>query len=776
MYTAVTVIGLSLALGASLLILSFVNFQLSYERCHSRAQQIYRVGGTWQQDDLIIYLKTTMYPLGSAMVTSLPEVEKQVRIQQLKNLTVKTDYNREYPASKFLLADPEVFDIFTVPLVLGNPQTVLCQPQSVVISEKVSRHLFGNDNPLGKTLTIRDTVALTVSAVMADLPLNTQIHTDFLASFSTLKMLGEDLNSWGQKGSFKAYTYVLLAAGASPDRVAEKIPGLLTAPFGVEARKYSLQLQPLRDIYFHSLPGEDLGPHGSLTDIYLLIGISLLILFMASFNYINLSTARMFHRYREIFVRTAVGASCRQLIVQFLAESVLLVSLSMILGLAFYEISIPYLESYIGQSLDIGLKNNVFIWLAAPVLVFTVGVLSGSYPAVVLSRLQPKGFFRDRLPVGPGKSKLRRTMIVIQSVIAIGLIGFTVGIQQQLNLARTMDLGFNPNNVRLFRFEDDTTPAQKERLKQDFQSLGLTETTLAFSAPGESMFRGTLARLKENDKNDMIFLNTFAGDSDFCSTFDLRLQAGHWLTDDAVADMPGAVLINEATAKMLKLEDPIGAELVSTSNASYTVVGVVKDFLALSLHNKVMPSIITSSTKSSWLLAVRLPEDGQKAMLGKMRDAWQGVFPDVPFESQLLSDVMADSYAEDRRLMSLFSVSSGLSIFIACLGLLGLVTFMVERRTREIGIRKCIGASVTSIVRLVTGEFVILVAVSGVLAWPVTRYAVNRWLESFVYRIEYNWFTYALVVLVILALFLGTVGFRVIKAALTNPVDVLRCE
>ncbi|MBN1213158.1 MAG: ABC transporter permease [candidate division Zixibacteria bacterium] len=776
LYTAITVIGLSLALGSSLLILSYVNYELSFEKCHDKADRIYRIGGTWQQDDFIIYLKAVMYPLGPEMKEVLSEVEEQVRFCQLKNVIVKTDHGCELKGSKFLLADPEIFEVFTIPLIQGSAQTALSQPLSVVISRKISKNLFGESDPLGKTITIRDSILLTVTGVMSDIPLNTQIHTDFLASFATLKTLGADLDSWGNAHSRDAYTYILLVEGANPDKVDEKLPGLLAVPLGENANNYTLHLQPLRDIYFHSTLGDDLGPTGSLTDIYLLIGISLLIMFMACFNYVNLSTARIFHRYLEIFVRTAVGANRRQLLVQFLAESVLLVGISMVLGLAIYEISIPYLEAYIGQSLDIGLKNNVFIWLAAPILVFSVGVLAGSYPAVVLSRLGSKGFIRNHPPSVSGKSKLRRAIIVIQAGIAICLIGFTVGIQRQLDLAGTMDLGFNPDNIRLFEFDRGATQAQKEILKREYQGLGLTEATLAASAPGESVFRGMCVHLKGEDKSNIIFLNTFTGDADFCSTFSLRLKSGRWLSDETAVDIPGAVLINETTAELLGLEDPIGAELISTGKESYTVIGVVEDFLALSLHSKVMPSIITGSLKSGELLAVRLPEDGQGIMMQKMQDTWKEIFPDSPFESRLLNDVMADCYSKEQKLMSLFSVSSGLSIFIACLGLFGLVTFMVERRIKEIGIRKCIGATVISIVSLITSEFILLIMIAGVIAWPVTKYAVNRWLENFIYRIEYGWFTFVLVVLAILILFLSTVSIQVIKAATTNPVDVLRCE
>ncbi|UCG61138.1 MAG: ABC transporter permease, partial [Candidatus Zixiibacteriota bacterium] len=294
-------------------------------------------------------------------------------------------------------------------------------------------------------------------------------------------------------------------------------------------------------------------------------------------------------------------------------------------------------------------------------------------------------------------------------------------------------------------------------------------------APGESVFRGTVAYPAGHSESEAQFLNTFMGDAEFGSTFGLKLVSGHSLNDEAVANMPGAVLINQTAAERLGLKEPIGAEL-SSSRGSLRVVGVVRDFLALSLHNEVMPSIITCSSTSDRLLAVRLPENQQAAMMQRMRDIWAGVFPGTSFDCRPLGEVMADCYTEEQKLVSLFSLASGLAIVIACLGLLGLVSFTVERRTKEIGIRKSIGASVTSITRLLTGEFVVLVAVAGLVAWPLTNYAVNRWLENFVYRAEYGLSTYALVVSGVLILSLCTVGIQVIRAATANPVDALRHE
>jgi putative ABC transport system permease protein len=775
MYVAITAIGLSLALAASLLILSFVNFELSFEKCHENSPRIYRVGGNWTQADLIVFLTSTMYPLGPALKDALPEVQEQVRLHRFEDVVVKTHRDREFRVPRFLMADPAIFGVFSIPLIYGDSQSVLSEPSSVVISERISKDLFAGNNPLGETITIRDSVVLTVTGVMEDMPLNTQLRTDFLASFSTLAKMGEDLYAWPEGSSSDAYTYLLLAGGTRPESVDEKLPDILAGHLGEGASNYHLHLQPLEDLYLNSHLGDELGPTGSMRDVYLFAGISLLLILMACFNYVNLSTSRVYHRHREIVVRSTAGASKSQLFAQFLSESVLVTSFSMVIGLVFYELSVPYLEAYVGKSLDVSLSSNVFVWLAAPILVFLVGVLSGSYPAAMLLRLRPKGVISSRPLTGSGKSKLRRSLVILQAFIAIGLVGFTAGIQRQLSFVESYDYGFNPHNVWLVEFDQEATPEQKQRLKYELQSVGLADVTLAASAPGESVFRGTMAYPAGHSESEAQFLNTFTGDAEFGSTFGIKLISGHTLTDEAVANMPGAVLINETAAARLGLKEPIGAEL-STWTGSLRVVGVVKDFLALSLHNEVVPSIITSSSTSSRLLAVRLPQNQQAAMMPRMRDIWAGVFPNTSFDCRPLREVMADCYMDEQKLISLFSLASGLAIVIACLGLLGLVSFTVERRTKEIGIRKSIGASVTSITRLLTGEFVVLVLVAGLIAWPLTKYAVTRWLENFVYRTEYELSTYVLVVSGVLILSLCTIGIQVIRAATANPVDALRHE
>ena len=344
-----------------------------------------------------------------------------------------------------------------------------------------------------------------------------------------------------------------------------------------------------------------------------------------------------------------------------------------------------------------------------------------------------------------------------------------------MNFIKTYDYGFEPDNIGLVEFEQDVTQDQKERLKREFTRAGVAKATLATNAPGESLFRGTIVYPAGRDKSEAKFLSTFTGDADFGSTFGLRLVRGHWLSEETIANMPGAVLINESAADQLGLENPIGAEL-SSSSGPLKVVGVVKDFLALSLHNEIMPSIITRSSTSGRLLAVRLPEDEQTAMMQRMQNIWTGFFPSTIFTCRPLAEVMDDCYSEEQKLIRLFSLSSGLAIIIACLGLLGLVSYTVERRTKEIGIRKSIGASVTSIIKLLTGEFVVLVAVAGLIAWPFTKYAVTRWLENFVYRIEYGWTIYVPVVAMVLILSFCTVGIQIVKTARANPVDALRHE
>jgi len=775
MYVAITVFGMSIALGASLLILSYADYELGFERCHDNAERIYRIGGDRTKGDMINYMASTMFPLGPALKEAIPGVEEQVRLRRFSDVIVRSDGNIEFNEPKFLLADPSVFSVFTIPLIRGDSLSALRRPFSVVISERAGKTLFAGIDPLGKTIVIRDTVLLTVTGVMENLPTNTRIHTDFIASLATLESMGENLNEWNDHGTFDAHTFVLLSGKVNPESIDTELRDILALHVTDESLTYNLQTQSLKSLYFTSHLSDELGPSGSINDVYLFIGIGLLLLLMACFNYVNLSTARIFHRRPELLARSMAGANRRQLFAQFLSESVLLTSISMVIGLVFYELSIPYLEAYVGKSLEFGLSNNLFVWLTAPILVFVVGIVAGSYPAIIMIRQWPGGVFSRHLTTGSGKSKLRRVLVIVQAFIAIGLAGFTVGVQQQMHFIDNFDYGFDPRNVWLFEFDDDATSGQKEIMKRECEALGLTNATLAVSAPGESIVWITTAYPAGQSEDAYKVLNTFTGDGDFCSTFDFELVGGNWLTDNAVADRNNIILINETAVKQLGLKDPIGVEL-TTSRGPRTVVGVVKDFYPHSLHNAVLPCMITANVSYSRILAVKVPDGATGSTMSEMKNIWGRIFPKTAFQGRLLTDIMGEGYAKEKKFMSLCYIASVLAILIAVFGLLGLISFIMERRVREIGIRKCLGASLTSVVKLLTGEFVVLVIVAGLMVWPLTEYSVSRWLETYAYRTEFGWLSFMLVVISAMILAFLTIGFKVLKTATTNPTDVLRVE
>ncbi len=775
MYVAIIAIGMSIALGASLLILSYAHHELSFESSHANAGRVYRIGGERIRGDRIDFMTTTVFPLGPSLKARVPGVEEQVRLCNLGDVTVRMDGLSELHESKFLLTDQSVFSVFSIPLTQGDVRTVLSRPHSVVISERADRALFGEGDPLGQTVTIRDSVILTVTGVMKDLPNTTRIHTDFLASLSTLESMGQNLNLWSDQGTFDAHTFVLLSEGVAPETVDSLLPGLLVSHLGEEASQFSLRTQRLKDLYFDSHFSDELGPSGSLNNVYLLIGVALLLVVMACLNYVNLSTARVFHRRRELLARSISGANRMQLAMQFLAESVILTSISMVAGLVLYELSIPYLEAYIGKSLGVSLSESLVVWLAAPALVFIVGVVAGSYPAIALVRLWPAGVVSRRFSSGSGKANLRRTLVIVQAVIAIGAAGFTVGVQQQLNFIEHFDHGFLPDDIWLFEFDDAATQGQKEILTRELESLGLPRRSLAVNAPGESIMRITTAYPVGEDESSRQGLSTFTGDEEFCRTFGVDLVRGHWLSDEVVADRRDVALLNQTAVELLGLTDPIGAEL-TTSRGPFTVVGVVKDFCALSLHSDVLPTIITGSSSRWRVLAVDIPDDAPQSTISKIEGIWAGISPHTSLTCRSLVEIMDKSYVQERKFVSLCYISTGLAILIAMLGLLGLISFILERRVREVGIRKSLGAPVMSIVKLLAGEFVVLVLVAGVAAWPLTRYAVSAWLDSYAYRIEYGWLTYSIVVASALVVSLLIVGTKVIRTANTNPADVLRVE
>ncbi len=775
LYTAINLLGLAIGLAACLLIIGYINNELSFENCHQNKERIYRIDGMYSLGNAQVSMASIMPAVGSAVREAYPKIERAVRIRRLWTVPMEFTDNGISEEREGLAAEPDLLRIFTLPLKEGNPQTALEAPFSVIISEELAKLHFGNQSALGRTIRARDEFDFQITGVFKKIPANTQLRTDFVISYSTLEKIGMDTKSWTEL--FQDYTYVLLREGANPIEIEEKIPPLLRQNLDEDkAKNYILQLQPLKRIYLHSNLSYELPPSGDPVYLYVFGCVAFLILLIACVNFINLSTARVSHRLREVGVRKVLGALRSQLVRQFLSESILLTVVAMVFGIALFEMAKPHLEAFIRHQLEINILGDPVLLLAMFVMIVIVGVLSGSYPALVLARLQPFFILRGEILGTRSRSFLRRILVAFQFVIAIALLCVTFAVYKQINFALTSDLGFDNRNILLIDAEEGVSPEKQDLIKNEILRAGLASSvTVTDCAPGEP--RHNLYGLRPQDKldEDPAFLHGMRVDPDYLSTFGIELVKGRNFSSESSADAGKSILVNQKAVEEFQMDQPIGFKFHSRDKA-YQVAGVVRDFHALPFHEQIMPMALFAATEKRRVIAAKLPPDFTSETIVQTENIWNRIVPEVPFEYSFLEDVMSESYDNDRRLGMLFSTFSLLTVFVACLGLFGLSAFSAERRTKEIGIRKALGASVANMVRLLSKEIVILVMIAGAVAFPVAYLAIDRWLETFAYRTDITLTLFLLSGLVVLIIALATVSYQSIKAALANPVDSLRYE
>jgi len=774
LYTCINILGLALGLGSCLLILAYVSYEYSYESHYPNADNIYRVVCFWERDDDMVSTANIMHPAGPALKETMPEIEQQVRIYQDRDVQIEFGHDQFIVETQFLMVDPEMLEVFSIGLINGNRATALSRPNSLIISQSIRESFFPNRDPIGQTVRIHDDVEMMITGVMNDMPDNTQLKTNFLASYATLETMGEDLTTW-QGWWGKAYTYLLLSEEVDLASIEARIPDLLTVHLGDKAEEYRLELQPLQSIYLNSHLSNELDPRSSMETIYIFSGIALLILVIACMNYINLTTARTAHRTKEVGIRKVFGAGRWQLAHQFLAESVIMVTLAMAAGLVVFELTIPALEQYAGRPLSIGLMESPIVWLAGPSLILLVGLIAGSYPAIVLSRLHPQEVLKNRAIASTGRFSLRRVLVAFQATSAIILMCFTFGINEQIEFAGVADLGFSHENILLYEFPDKASNEKKVLFKNELRNLGLSSLTMATAVPGENRTNLWSLHPESYDEGKKVMFNYYGGDNDYVKTLKLELVAGESWDSEAYSNDPNIVLINETAVKTMGIKEPIGFQLMRPDN-SYTVIGVVKDFHAHPLNREIQPTVIRHRNERGRVLALELPDENQAQMKTQIATVYEEVFSEKAPDAMYLGNLIAERYDDFRKLMYLFSVFSVLGVFISCLGLLGLSAFAAERRTKEIGVRKVIGASVHQIVSLITREFVVLVALSSVVAWPIAYYFLTGWLEDFPYRVELNGWLFLVPTMIALAVASVTVGSQALRAARSNPVDALRSE
>jgi putative ABC transport system permease protein len=782
-FSAINILGLALGLAVCLLITLYVRDELSYDRFNVNADRIYRLQADISYNGNHTDGIGTPPPMGPILVKDFPEIRQYTRIGGLFSGLVKKGAVT-VEESDFVMTDSTIFDIFTLPFITGDPHTALVHPNNIVIAEDVALKYFGTVNCLGQTLHINNEKDCIVTGVMKDMPEQSHFHARFLVPLS------QNPDCWSSNLLDNSFiTYVLVRPGITEaglnhcldlftrDHIMPAITNFL------HGNMDHLFENPDNHYRFYSMPVTNIHLSSNLKYIYIFTTIAVLILLMACINFMNLSTARSAHRAKEVGIRKVLGSLRKELVAQFLTESLLTSFLAMLIGIALAVALLHYLNLLSGKHLTIGFLTNRWLlsWLTATILV--VGLLAGLYPAFYLSAFRPVQVLRGKLIIGFRSGWLRNVLVVFQFTIAILLIVGTGVIYRQLDYIRHKDLGYNREQVLVIN-NISSLWIHAQHFKQEVSQMpGVLGATMTFCLPNEAgTGSNTYFKDRSMTSSQAVILTPWPIDADYVPTLGMTMVMGRNFSPNLPADSTG-ILINETAQRLMGYDNPIGQSIYQPVDAAlapdqaraYHIIGVIKDFQPGSLHDKI-PPMIFQMDEVRGALAVRVKTDDMPALISRIEKAyfsWDKM-RGQPFPWYFMDEAFNNLYRDDQRTGVLFITFAGLAILIGCLGLFGLVTYAAEQRTREIGIRKVLGASPASIVRLLSREFLILTGISALIAFPLGTWAMRTWLETFAYHTTISWWIFAAAGTLAIGITLLTVSFRTIDAARTDPAKTLR--
>jgi len=796
-YAAINIFGLALGLASSILIMLYVINELSYDRFHENSDRIYKVWISGMMPTGELNDAVTAGPMASALINDYPDVEQVVRIRQSGGWLVKKG-DRAFNESEqdFMFTDSTFFDLFSFKLLKGDPNTCLRDPRSIVLTESYAQKYFGNENPIGQTLKIeQDTNLSVVTGVMEDFPENSHVHCNMLGSISTLPENRDNL-SWVNQNF---HTYILLAEGCDVadfesrmyDMVVKYVGPIVQQAMGIDLEQfeaagnaYGYKLINLEDIHLHSNMRFDLEPPGNATYVYLFLVASILILVIAGINFMNLATAQSSNRSREVGLRKVVGSRRRQLIIQFLTESVVLSLLSLVLAVVLVYMLMPGYKNLI----QINLAFNIFdhSWILPLLITFAIviGILAGTYPSFVLASFKPIAVLRGSTRSGHRKSVLRSMLIVMQFTVTLVILIGTAVVNRQLVYMQKKDPGFDRNQVLVVHRSDalgEQIDAFKEEITQHSNIISAANSTHIPSGG----FWGNAHWLEGRDRGDIYTLAMYRTSYDFEKTLDLELLQGRFFDRNMPTDSVG-VVVNEAALKSLGIEDPLNTRFVQPSyrgdpDEFMPIIGVIKDFHFESMDNEIKPMVI-HFMPGNWegKLIIKMGNGDRAETISYIHSRWNEFSVDSrPFDYTWLDEEFGRLFDDEKKTGQILVIFSILSIFVTCLGLLGLISYATSQRTREIGIRKIMGASIQVVMKLFSREMVNLLVISCLISIP-TYFGIKSWLQKFAYHINfqagYFILVLGLVTMVVLILAMATVSFHSYRAATANPADSVRAE
>lgn len=777
-YSIINILGLTIGITCSLLLLMYILDEFSYDRYHKNANNIYRIVSNITEPDNAFTWSATQMPLRDELRDNYPEVKNAVRFAQMNNNIYKKG-DTQFPENDFYLADSTVFDMFSFEFISGDPNTAMDNPFSMVLTETVAKKYFENPTEaVGQAIQNQQGEEFKITGIIKDVPLNSHFRFSGLVSRNTRP---EFQGAWG---GFGVFTYIQLPEGynlskmnASLDKIIKEKVNPVFEQAGVKVR---YELQPITRIHLYSKIQDEAEAGGDISYIYIFGVVAAFMLIIACINYINLATARSANRAKEVGIRKVMGSQRNQLITQFIVESVVVAMIALLVSLLLIYILLPAFNTLANKQIAFSyiLQQQVILSLLG-IVVFT-GIIGGSYPAFYLSGFNPVNVLKGKLSVKGGSVYFRKSLVVVQFALSIFMLISTLIVFDQLQYLRNKDLGFDKEQVLRIQLSslDQIKQAQPliDKLKQspDILSVGM-----ANSSPGQRIGKGLFQ--VEDDEGKMVQrgVDLYGADYDFVKTMGMEIVQGRDFSRDIASDTTYAVLANESMVKRMGWKDPIGRRFTAGDDGGFEkrVVGVIKDYNQNSLYDPIEPLIILLGKNNNYVFVRTQPGDVNKSIAG-IEQAWKEIFPNHTFEFNFLDQDFDSQYKGDQKRSQIFMAFSGLTIMIACLGLLGLAAFTTQQRTKEIGVRKVIGASVKGLVMLVANEFFVLVGIGIILAFPAAWYFTDSWLQNFAFRIQLNdeWLTFIISGLIAFVITSMTVGYHVIRAALANPVHSLRDE
>ena len=782
-YSFINIAGFAVGIACCIMLGLYINAELSYDRYHVNAERIFRLGVRGYQGETQYEWGDSNAVAALALRTDYPEVINTVRFGTVPDSSVRYGDKLFYEGD-FLYAENSVFDVFSWRLIKGDPSSALKSPSTVVISQDVAEKYFGSEEPMGKILIFNNQDSFTVTGVIQNVPENSTLTFDALCSFETLYSQGRGispiLRNWLD---FNFETYLLLEKGFDYRRLEAKLPALLEKHAGrlmkIRGSHEEFFLQPLRDIHLRR-PGDN-----AVLYVYVFSIIALFVLLIACFNFMNLSTARSAERAREVGLRKVLGAHRTKLIFQFLGESILYSFFAFLFALVLVEAGRPLLQSLLGYDIPLGLREMIGFLPVLMALILATGLVAGSYPALFLSSFQPVWVVRGQTAGGTAGRRLRRMLVVVQFAISIALIIGTGLIRNQLNYLENKSLGFNKDNIVVLPLVSDEVRKSidviKDALLENPQIVSLSSSS---ALPGR--YQPLNSKFPEGyAQNEFQLMTDINVDQDFLPTLGIEVIEGRNFSEEFPGDKAQSVIINEAAAGQFGWEDPIGKIIRGSDSrglgmSTKKVIGMVEDFHLEPLSQRIRPLFIAWEPEHRFMpllyLLVKMKSQNVPETLAFIERTWRAVFPGIALDSYFLDESFGRQLAGIESARNLFTSFSFLAMLIACLGLFGMSAYTAEQRTREIGIRKVLGCSLPGLVFLLSREVMTHIIVAAAISWPLIYILMNRWLQSFPYRINLSLLTFLSTFLLVFVIGVITVSFQAVRAALADPVKSLRYE